>query len=242
MAPNTSKHNHLAVVLPAYNEGAVIGDVLEKIPKSRVIGGEKYKISVIVVNDGSTDDTADQTRLKDAYLVNHILNSGAGAATRTGLNVAKMLGCDFAVTMDSDGQHAIEDVLNVADAVVEGKADFVIGSRLVNTIGMPWYRVIGNKGLSFITFIIFGVFVTDSQSGLKALNKKALSRINFHSNDFAFCSEMLWHAKKAGLVIKEVPIKAIYTDYSLTKGQSNWGAVGIIRQLILRRLVGIING
>ncbi len=233
----------IAIILPAYNEASVIGKVLDSLPKTLEYHGKPYETVIIVVDDGSTDMTdAQVSKRNHVRLIRHILNSGAGAATRTGLHYAREAGCDFAVIMDADGQHAASDVIKLAKAIIDDEADLIIGSRLVNTQGMPWYRVLGNKGLSFITFLVFGVFVGDSQSGLRAFNKKALERVSFRSNHYAHCSEMLWTAKQQKLRIKEVPIKAIYTEYSLAKGQSNWGAVHIIRHLVKRRIMEILNG
>lgn len=236
--------NTLAFILPAFNEATVINGVLKDLPKSIKIGSNIFTIKIVVVNDCSTDDTRNIVeKFKHIYLINHILNSGAGAATRTGLNYAKEIGCHYAITMDADGQHATADVIRLAKAIIHEEADMLIGSRLIKTQGMPWYRVVGNKGLSFITLLIFGVFVGDSQSGLKALNEKALHSMNFHSNNYAFCSEMIWKAHQSKLRIKEIPIQAIYTDYSLSKGQTNWsGAFQIIRQLLKRRIMHFING
>jgi glycosyltransferase involved in cell wall biosynthesis len=240
MASNGKK---IAIILPAFNEAAVIGDVLDRLPPSIVINKTKYSVQIIVVNDASTDNTAKVVSLrKHVHLINHIVNSGAGAATRTGISYAKNIRVEYAATMDSDGQHDPNDVVRTLEAVVTQQADFIIGSRLIETTGMPWYRVIGNKGLSFITFLVFGVFVKDSQSGLRAFNKKALSQINYRSNGYAFCSEMIWRAKKEHLTIKEIPIQAIYTEYSLTKGQSNWGAVHIVSNLVKHRLMEFIDG
>lgn len=238
-----SKSINIAVVMPAYNESSVIGDVLDGIPKRLKIGKKDIQLITIVVNDGSIDDTAEVvTKRKDVYLINHLINSGAGAATRTGLEYAKHLGCDYVITMDSDGQHHSDDVTNIAKEVLKDQADFIIGSRLINTSGMPWYRILGNKGLSFVTFLVFGVFVSDSQSGLKALNMYAVDKTSFRSDQYAFCSEMIWRAHREGLKIKEIPIKAIYTDYSIKKGQSNWGALEIIKQIIKRRALEFIDG
>lgn len=238
-----SKKPNIAIVLPAYNEAAVIKNVLLKMPRNIAIGKKKNSTIIIVVNDGSSDDTAKIVRkIPNVKLINHLLNSGAGAATRTGLHVAKLSGAKYTITMDSDGQHAVSDVVKVANEISKNEADLIIGSRLIETKGMPWYRVLGNKGLSFITFLVFGVFVRDSQSGLRAYNQKALQQINFHSNHYAFCSEIIWSAHRKGLRIKEIPITAIYSDYSLSKGQSNWGAVTIIRQIIKRRLLSIFYG
>jgi glycosyltransferase involved in cell wall biosynthesis len=233
----------VVIILPAYNEAETIGSVLDGIPATMSVSGQTYKILAVVVNDGSTDKTADIVlKNKNAYLINHLLNSGAGAATRTGLAYAKQVGCVAAVTMDSDGQHDIKDTLKVAQAIIQDQGDLIIGSRLVDSEGMPWYRVLGNKGLSLLTFFLFGVFVSDSQSGLRGLNNEALDKITFSSDNFAFCSEMIWRAKQKKLRVKEVPIRAIYTDYSLSKGQSNWGVVHIVQQLLKHRFMEFLNG
>ena len=233
----------IAIIIPAFNEAEVIGKVLEQLPAKITAHGLGYDTFIIVVNDASSDTTATVVRRdRRVHLVNHLLNLGAGGATRTGLVYARQSGCDFAITMDADGQHAVEDVVKLARAITGGEADFIIGSRLMNADGMPRHRVIGNKLLSLITFLLFGVFVTDSQSGLKALNQVALAKLSFHSNNFAFCSEMIWKAKNQHLRIKEISVKPIYTSYSLAKGQSNIDAIHIISQLIKRRLVELLDG
>ncbi len=233
----------ISVVLPAYNEERVIGKVLGELPDKLVTRKKTYDIHIIVVNDGSSDQTRQQvTKHKRVHLINHVLNSGAGAATRTGFNFAKRLNSTYVITMDSDGQHLVKDVVKLAKEIEKNDCDVIIGSRLVETKGMPWYRVLGNKGLSFITFLVFGVFVRDSQSGLRAYNRLALEKISFHSNHYAFCSEIIWSAHRQKLRIKEVPITAIYSEYSLAKGQTNWGAVALIRQIIKRRLIHLFHG
>ncbi|MEI6237839.1 MAG: glycosyltransferase family 2 protein, partial [Candidatus Saccharibacteria bacterium] len=220
----------VGIVIPAFNESSSIQQVLSNLPNSI----NNYGCQIIVVNDGSTDNTADiVTQYKNIILINHLLNSGAGAATRTGLDYARQLGCEFVATMDSDGQHDINDVIKLFNYAFNHPAvDLIIGSRLINSKGMPWYRVLGNKGLSFFTFLVFGIFVTDSQSGLKVFNKKALVSIKFYSNNYAFCSEILWQAHKKQFKIKELPIKAIYSEYSKSKGQSNWNGFNIVRQML----------
>lgn len=237
------KSRTIGVILPTYNEAATIGAVLDELPQTITAGGKTYATVIIVVNDGSADDTAKIAGQRPhVHVINHLLNLGAGGATRTGLVYALQSGCDFAVTMDADGQHAVGDVVKLAKAIVSDEGDFIIGSRLINTEGMPWNRVMGNKTLSLLTFLLFGVFVTDSQSGLKALNRQALEKITFYSNNFAFCSEMIWKAKKQRLRIKEIPIKPIYTSYSLSKGQQNLDAIHIISQLFKRRILELLNG
>ncbi len=233
----------IAIIIPAYNEDAVILEVLKSIPKQMKIYKKNYNLTAIVVDDGSTDKTASlASSVPGVILIKHLLNSGAGAATRTGLLLAKNdTDYEFAATMDADGQHRSDDIRLALNTVALKENNIVIGSRLIDSDGMPWYKVLGNKGLNFFTFLLLGVSTTDSQSGLKALDRIAIEKLEYQENGFAFCSEMLWRAKKAQLKISEVPIKAVYTDYSKGKGQSNWNAFQILKQLIKHRITDFIN-
>lgn len=230
---------NVCVVIPAYNEGSVIGSVVEDI--KRALDTSSMRHEVVVVNDGSKDNTAAQARKAGATVINHILNSGAGGATATGLSYANQQGFDFAITMDADGQHLPEDVIEGIRTIIDRETDLLIGSRLIDTSGMPKVKVLGNKGLSIITKILFGINITDSQSGLRVFSKNALENLRWRTSGYEFCSEMLWRAKQLRLSISEYPIKAVYTDYSKTKGQNNWNAVNIVKSLIKRRIVEIFE-
>lgn len=232
----------ICLIIPAYNEATVIGGVLDAIPKTVETKNGNFPIKVVVVNDGSTDNTPAIVKKSGAVLITHLINSGAGGATRTGLRYARDNGYQYVITMDADGQHSTEDFLKLAESIVQDKSDFIVGSRLINKEGMVWYRTIGNYGLNAITFVLFGVLVTDSQSGLKAMNHKALKHMDFSSSSYAFCSEMIWIAHRHGLKISEIPIKAIYSEYSLGKGQTNWNGFPLVRELVKRRLIGLIDG
>jgi glycosyltransferase involved in cell wall biosynthesis len=233
--PKTSTKNKVAIIIPAYNEGMVIKKVVSDL--SIAFQKSNYIYDIIVINDGSKDNTNDEAQAGGAIVINHIINQGAGGATSTGLRYAYKNSYTAVATMDADGQHDPEDVLKCIDKLKELKADLIIGSRLVDTKGMSRTKIIGNKGLSFITWLLFGVSVTDSQSGLRVLSRKALAVLEWKSTGYEFCSEMLWRAKQSKLKIIEVPIKAIYTDYSKSKGQNNWNAIHIIKSLIRRRIV-----
>jgi glycosyltransferase involved in cell wall biosynthesis len=234
-----STENKVCVVIPAFNEGSVIGDVVKDITKELKAASMNYE--VVVINDGSKDDTSVQARSGGARVIEHILNSGAGGATATGLSYANQNGFDFAVTMDADGQHLSKDVIAGIKKAQKGDTDLLIGSRLINTGGMSKVKVLGNKGLSVITGILFGVNVTDSQSGLRIFSRNALESLRWKTSGYEFCSEMLWRAKQLNLNISEYPIKAVYTDYSKTKGQNNWNAINIVKSLIRRRIVEIFE-
>ena len=102
-------------------------------------------------------------------------------------------------------------------------------------------KILGNKGLSLITGLLFGVNVTDSQSGLRIYSRVAIDNLSWKTTGYEFCSEMIWRAKQASMTIDEYPIEAIYTDYSRSKGQSNWNAINIVKRLFKQRLVEIFE-
>lgn len=233
-----NQNSKIAIVIPAYNEGAAIGKVIKDL--KRALARRQFDFEIVVVDDGSKDDTAHQARAAGAHVISHILNTGTGGATATGLSYAQQSGFDIAATLDADGQHHSEDVIKGIE-IISSEGDLLIGSRLIDTKGMSKVKVLGNRGLSFVTYLLFGVNVTDSQSGLRIFSKNALDRLKWKTSGFEFCSEMLWRAKQQNLNIKEYPIQAIYTDYSKSKGQNNWNALNIIKSLVERRIMEIFG-
>jgi glycosyltransferase involved in cell wall biosynthesis len=235
-----NKKLRVCIVIPAYNEAQAIGGVIQNTI-SYFEKNKKYLMNIVVVDDGSSDKTAPISQSARATVISHILNTGAGGATATGLSYAYAQGYDIAATMDGDGQHSPEDVARCIDSLIKDKADLLIGSRLINTEGMSRTKVLGNRGLSLITYFLFGIHSTDSQSGLRIFSRNALEKLRWKTSGYEFCSEMLWRASQLHLVISEHPIKAIYTDYSKSKGQSNWNAINIVSSLIKRRLSEILG-
>lgn len=230
----------VAIVIPAYNEGRVIRGVVQKL--QRTLKKSAYVFQVIVVDDGSKDNTADEARRGGAYVISHLLNSGSASdPTATGLAYARQHNFDIACVCDGDGQHDPADVLKGIELLGAGGVDLLIGSRLLSPAGMSRLKRIGNKGLTLLTFLLFGTRVTDSQSGLRVLSRQALVQLRWKTTGYEFCSEMLWRAKQLGLVIGEYPIRAIYTDYSKAKGQNNWNAVNIIKILTKQRVLELFS-
>lgn len=234
-----SSRINVCIVIPAHNEGTIIRDVIQNMHNTMEQSGFNY--TVVVINDGSKDDTSAQATKGGAKVIEHILNTGAGGATATGLSYANQNNFDFAVTMDADGQHLSKDVLKGIKIAQNKNIDLLIGSRLLDNKGMSRVKVLGNRGLSFITYVLFGINVTDSQSGLRVFSKKALETLRWKTSGYEFCSEMLWRAKQINLDIDEYAISAIYTEYSKAKGQNNWNAINIVKSLIRRRLIEVFE-
>lgn len=224
---------NLLIVIPAFNEAQVIEKVITNLPKS--IPGVN-NLSVLVVNDGSNDQTSQIAQKCGAIVVTHLLNRGAGAATRTGFEYALKYNYDVLVTFDADGQHDPSDLKKLIGPILTKTADLVIGSRLKEKQKMPIDRLFINWIANFTTLAFFGVFSTDSQSGLRAFSKKAIEKIDIVSDRMEFSSEILLEAKRNDLKVQEVPVHARYSAYSKMKGQKNINALPIFLRIIVKLL------
>ena len=225
------------VVIPAFNESAVIATVLKSIPKK--LPGVT-SLEIIVVDDGSFDNTAQiaryalpASRQGKVKVIRHLLNRGVGAATKTGLEYAKNR-TDIIITFDADGQHHPDDIKRVINPIIKKNADLVIGSRFIKRQRIPLDRLLLNWLANLATFFLFGIFSTDTQSGFKAFSQKALRTIDIKSDRMEFSSEILLEAKRNNLRIMEVPIRSIYTNYSRKKGQKNINALPIFARLLIK--------
>lgn len=198
------------IVIPAFNESKVIDKVIESIQK------QGYK-NIIVVDDGSIDDTAKVAEKAGAIVLIHSINRGKGAATQTGLDGAKLLNADIVVTMDADGQHSEKDLDNIIEPILKGEVDVTLGSRFIGKNEVPKLKRMANIFGNFVTWAFYGIYVSDSQSGFRAYSKKANEMIKTTMDRYEFESEILYFVKKYKLVYKEVPITVYYTDHSQTK-------------------------
>lgn len=229
------------VIMPAYNEAPRIGRVIKSIPRHVTVDGHTFATKIVVVDDCSSDDTADEARKAGAIVLQHVMNSGAGAATRTGLRYAMYHHHDlaYAVTIDADGQHTSDDIEHMIRDAQQNGADMVVGNRLHegNKEDMPLHRVVGNKGLTFISRVLFGIKIKDTQSGLRLFRAEVLPIVSEYTIDrYGFCTEMLWLATRAQLKIDEVPIAVKYFEDTLAKGQNNWGVVLLVKDLLWIRM------
>ena len=219
------------IIVPALNESEVIADVLHGLPKK--LKGIS-RLSVIVIDDGSSDNTARIAQKAGALVLRHVVNRGLGAAIKTGLSWAREKNADIAITFDADGQHDPRDLPKVTKPILDGKAHLVIGSRFKRKQNVPIDRMALNWFANLATLIFFGVFSTDSQSGMRAFGKKAMSLIDFKADRMDFSSEILLEANKHKLKVVEVPIQAIYTPYSRAKGQKNLNAIPTFSRFLVK--------
>lgn len=218
------------IVIPAYNEEKTVAEVVRS-----AIG---HANRVLVIDDGSSDRTAEIAETAGATVVRHALNRGLGGALGTGIEAALTLGAESIVTMDADGQHRIEDAVKLFDRLDEGDVDFVIGSRMLEgREGMPWHRRLANTIGNGLTWALFGLWVTDSQGGLRAMTRSAAERIELKTNRMEVSSEFVKEIKDKDLRLAEVPITVIYTEYSLSKGQGFVTGLRTAAKLVLRRLI-----
>jgi glycosyltransferase involved in cell wall biosynthesis len=202
------------VVIPAYNEGPMIGEVVRRV---RACG---YP-NVLVVNDGSSDDTRLRALEAGATVLSHPINRGAGAAAQTGIAYARQHGVAYLVQMDADGQHHPEDIEGMRQAMAEEEWDVLIGSRfLMPNDDVPRIRVLYNTLSNYFTNWFCIDNYSDSQSGFRMLNRRAIEQLHLTLDGFGYCSEMLVAAEHKGLRIGETPIQVSYTEYSMSKGQN----------------------
>ena len=199
-----SNRSVLAVV-PAYNEERFIGSV--------VLLTLRFADTVIVVDDGSIDATAEVAAAAGAKVLRHPNNRGKAQALNTAFQIARDYAPDVVVTLDADGQHLPQELKRVAEPVLRGEADLVIGSRyLKRPFHVPRHRYIGHCFLNWLTRTASGVQASDSQSGFRAFSPRALSCSEFLSQGFSVEAEMQFIAGQQGLRIVEVPITVRYID------------------------------
>jgi glycosyltransferase involved in cell wall biosynthesis len=218
------------VVVPAFNEASTIGRVVQALVSA-------YP-RVVVVDDGSTDDTAGRARAAGATVLRHVLNRGQGAALETGLQYGVRSGARVLVTFDADGQHLPEDIPRLVAPILEGRAEVVLGSRFRGTTeAMPPARRLVLRGAILFTRLTSGLRVTDAHNGLRAFSRRAAQTIEITLDRMAHASELLDQIRRSRLSYVEVPVRIRYTAYSRGKGQSSLAAIPVAVDYLLGRVL-----
>ncbi len=214
-------------IIPAWNEERAIAAVIKS--------ATSHVDQVIVVDDGSTDGTVRSAQSAGALVLVHPLNCGPGAATMTGIRAARALHADAVITLDADGQHNPDDIPRLLAPIKEGRADLVIGSRFQNRDSViPIVRRIFNGLGNIFTLLVTGRYVSDSQSGFKAFGPKAVESIHLRLSGYEFCSEIIREVVHRRWRVVEVPIRVVYSEYTLAKGQSFSRGVITACKMLLR--------
>jgi len=219
----------ISIVIPAFNEATMVASVVKAV---------KNKVNqVIVVDDGSSDNTGAEAEQAGATVLTHLLNRGQGAALQTGINFALKSGADIIVTFDADGQLNAEEIDRVVEPLILGGVDIVLGSRFLKpTSQVPAAKKIILKLAIGVTNLYTGLKLTDIHNGFRAMSRLAAQKIEIKQDGMAHASEILEQVKKYQLKFTEVPITIYYTDYSIQKGQKLSNAFRIIWALILGRI------
>jgi glycosyltransferase involved in cell wall biosynthesis len=217
------------VVIPAYNEGATISRVVADVKRAG------YK--VVVVDDGSSDATADHAGEAGAAVIAHPFNLGQGAALQTGIDYALAQSAEYVATFDADGQHRVSDIEHLVDALIRERADFALGSRFLGQApNLPPLRRLMLQAATAFTRLTTGLQVTDTHNGLRAMTRRGAAAIKLQQNRMAHASEYLDQVARSGLRYVEQPVTIEYTAYSMAKGQNAGDAVFILFDLFARKL------
>jgi len=216
----------VCIIIPAFNERDRIAGV---VGKALEFG------RVIVVDDGSSDDTAVFAKNAGAVVLRQPVNMGVGFTTKTGLDYAvKNFSPSILVTIDADGQHPVELIPRLLEKIRCGY-DVVFTNRLSDRARMPYSKRLGNVVLSRLTNLVSGSRVSDTQSGFRALTMRAYESLALECDDYAFVSEMVYEVGQAGLKYVEVDIPAVYHAERGYKGATVTTGIKIFLKTLLFR-------
>lgn len=229
---NSFQKSDIFILIPAYNEASKIGDVV------RCLQEHGYQ-NILVINDGSKDQTAIEAQKAGATVLSLIINRGQGAALRTGLSfLAEHITPRAIITFDADGQHQAKDIDKMIAVLEEDQADIVLGSRFLEKgQNVPFIRYCILKMGILFTNVISDVSLTDTHNGFRALNETAYKNIEIFHRGMEHASDIIEEISKKKLRYKEVPVDIVYTDYSKIKGQKTSNFIKIAIKVILKKLL-----
>jgi glycosyltransferase involved in cell wall biosynthesis len=223
-------YSEVAFIIPVYNEGEVIGSVIEKLKKDF-----DY---IICVDDGSKDNSRIEIENSGVFLVQHPINMGQGAAIQTGIEFARQIkNIKYFVTYDADGQHRVQDVKEMLKVIVTGRYDIVLGSRFLGKAeGINKSKYLLLKLAIFFSNITSGIKLTDTHNGLRVFNRLFAEKLQITLSDMSHASEIIEIIAQGKYRYTEIPVIIEYTDYSRSKGQSIINAVNIGFDTLIRKI------
>ncbi|MEL6123829.1 MAG: glycosyltransferase family 2 protein [Bacteroidota bacterium] len=213
------------IVIPAKDEDRYIVSLVNQIQD---LGFRK----IVIVNDHSTDRTKQLAEeIEGLVVLDHVINLGAGASTQTGIAYAVSQKAKIIVTIDADLQHNPKDIRRLVSCLEDKGCDLVIGSRFLQPNDIPRSRIIYNRIANLVSFLLTGAFLTDSQSGLKAIGQNLSKKLDLTYDGFEFCMEIIKQARVNGCDIIEIPVDVRYTAETTAKGQNLRSGVNMITRL-----------
>lgn len=226
-------HQSVFIVIAAFNESRSIVKVIRDLKN----GGCK---NIVVVDDGSKDNTFELAKSQNIFALHHLINRGQGAALKTGIDFALRQGAEIIVTFDADGQHQVSEIIKLTSPVSSGKFDVALGSRFLNketAAKVPFMRRVLLKCSVFITRMFYGIKLTDTHNGFRAFSRKAAQKIKIKSNKMEHASEILEEISKNHLKYTEVPVTIKYSKYSLEHGHGSFfGALKIFFKMLVKKI------
>lgn len=229
-------HDQAWVVIPAFNEAARIRSVVEAV--------RTFGYQVVVVDDGSSDDTATRLEASGCHLVRHSVNLGQGAALQTGIEYAVNAGAAYVVTFDADGQHQSADIERILEPLTSGRCDVTLGTRFAR--GGRALHISRMRRAILAVAVLYsrmtlGLALTDTHNGLRGFTAATAAALNITQNRMAHATQILARIKQHRWRYEEVPVTIEYSEYSVGKGQSMFNLFGILwestRELLLGRLL-----
>jgi glycosyltransferase involved in cell wall biosynthesis len=193
---------NICVIIPTYNEEKTISDIIRKI--------KRQGIEVLIIDDGSTDNTAKIAQANSCLVIANSKNQGKGAALIKGFNYVKEKEFEAVITMDGDGQHLTEDIANFIEIASNSTHAFFIGNRMLKPSGMPFIRQLTNKFMSWFISLIIKQRIPDTQCGFRMIKTELLKRIIFSTHRFETETEILIKTSRLGYKIISIPIQTVY--------------------------------
>ncbi|MGO1316898.1 MAG: glycosyltransferase family 2 protein [Cellulomonadaceae bacterium] len=215
------------LVVPLYNEAEVIEGVVREA-RTRFT-------HVVCVDDGSADDSAARAEAAGARVLRHAVNRGQGAALQTGITYAVERGAAYVITFDADGQHRLDDAIDMLERARREDLAIVFGSRFLDDRTQAgWFKRMVLKFAAWFTSQSTGLRLTDAHNGLRVIRRDAAAQVHLRQDGMAHASEIVLHLARTKLPWAEHPVHVLYTDYSRGKGQSLLNSVNILVDLVLK--------
>lgn len=222
------------LIIPCFNEGTVVRGVIEHARQTFP--------NIVGVNDGSRDNSAAEIHAGGAHLVNHPVNLGQGASIQTGIEYAsRQPGARYFCTFDADGQHQVHDVIAMLEKLKAEDLDIVVGTRFgegqAEESSVPWIKRVVLKTVVFLSSTSRKLGLSDAHNGLRVFNKTVADHVDLRMNGMSHASEFVEKILENNWRVGEMPVDILYTEYSMSKGQSLFNGVNILADGLVRKRI-----